>query len=125
MDRLFYEIKRRSLYDNLQFRDRNLTIESDGAIRRTKNPKLLPRDVLEKQFQYNGQQGSLNYTKDTSIRNQVGLLDKYGNDLEIGINNNIWNSLNKKPIQVSGYQFDNKYIQEQPISKSSKLIIKK
>lgn len=122
MNRLFYEINRRSYFDSLENNSRKITRVEDSLPYRTKNPNQYPRDVLEKQFQYNGQRGSLIYTKDTSIKSTPVSIDKYGNDFEIGLNNTIWNST-KRPVDVSGYIIDNKYVNKYPVAKSAKLSI--
>ena len=122
MDRLFFEINRRNYVDTISKNSRNITRTMDSLPYRTQIPYQFARDVLQKKYEYNGQRGSLIYMKDTSIKSTPVRLDKYGNELENGRDTRIWDST-KRPVDVSGYIVENKYVNKYPVSESKKLSI--
>lgn len=73
-------------------------------------------DVMLQRFKLL-QRGELNYSKDNSIKSDINyLLNEYGEDYEEGRNTLIWDSVNKTPINVSGYLVQNNKVPRLPKS---------
>lgn len=85
---------------------------------------VMPQDILMAKYKWNGESGKLRYTKDMSKKTDFLLLDKYGNELEIGRDVRLWNSVNKDKIKVSSYDIVNRGVGRVEKGATEKLLIK-
>lgn len=121
IDRLFDEIGRNSLsqkFDN----NRKLNDKNDKLHLVNKTPIRTPNDVLVQQYNYRNHTGSLNYSKNMSIKTEPILLwNDYKEPYEEGRSTLLWDTANKYRIKVSGYKVQNDYVPRYASSTTNKL----
>lgn len=134
MNRLFYNSERqvydtiaRNKIQDLAEGNRKRVINEDAMIFNSKQSYMYPQDILYNENKWNGQMGNLRYTKDTSIRGEYYLLNKYGEDFIAGNNGLLQNSVSKARSKVSSYDVVNSAVirQEPKVYEKGTFIIKK
>lgn len=84
----------------------------------------LPNDILQQKYKWNGENGRLNYYKDTSVRSEFEILNEYNEPYEEGRNTLLWDTCNKYRKNVSSYDVMNDRINRVYNSKTNRLLIK-
>lgn len=84
----------------------------------------LPADILQQKYKWNGEQGRLNYFKDTSVRSDFEILNEYNEPYEEGRNTLLWDTCNKYRKNVSSYDVSNNAVDRKYVSKGVRLLIK-
>jgi hypothetical protein len=84
----------------------------------------LPDDILQQKYKWNGEQGRLNYFKDTSVRSDFEILNEYNEPYEEGRNTLLWDTCNRYRKNVSSYDVSNNAISRKYESKGVRLLIK-
>lgn len=135
MNRLFYNseiqfydtIDRKRIQDLAEANSKRV-INEDALIFNNKQSYMYPQDILfNGESKWNGMMGNLKYTRDTSIKGEYYLLNKYGEDFIAGNNGLLQNSVNKAKSKVSSYDVENSAVlrQEPKLYKKGTFIIKK
>jgi hypothetical protein len=98
------------------------TFETDKFIEKIRYN--LPDDILQQKYKWNGEQGRLNYFKDTSVRSDFEILNEYNEPYEEGRNTLLWDTCNRYRKNVSSYDVSNNAISRKYESKGVRLLIK-
>jgi hypothetical protein len=98
------------------------TFETDKFIEKIRYN--LPADILRQKYKWNGEQGRLNYYKDTSYRSDFEILNEYNEPYQEGRNTLLWDTCNKYRKNVSSYDVSNNAIDRKYESKGVRLLIK-
>lgn len=121
-----YSFGENLLYDNI---DRNavaygLQKNRKVAMMNDKNRFIkkiyynLPVDVMLQKYKLH-EVGKLRYTKDESIKSEPMMLNEYGDPYERGRNTLLWDTLNRYPVNVSGYKVKNESVPLKYLNKST------
>lgn len=117
---IFDNIQRNAFIDNVDRNTRKINI--DGMKMNKHIWYNLPRDILEQKYKLN-EMGKLKYIKDTSVKSEYELLNKYNEPYENGRDTLLWDTCNKYDINVSGYNINNKYVKRRYNALSDRLMI--
>lgn len=127
-ERQFYDTIARNKVQDLVEGNRNTVRKDDRMIFNNKESYMYPQDILfNDKYKWNGRMGNLNYSKDTSIKGEYYLLNKYGEDFIAGNNGLLQNSVNKARSKVSSYDVVNSAVvrQSPKLYEQGTFIIKK